>query len=198
MSLASIYKITNMVNKKPYIGFTARNIETRWKEHQAKAKDPSSYFKLHNAINKYGVDNFKIATVYEHPDHDHVLNTMEPFFIQWYDAIDNGYNLTFGGEGGTMSDETKAKISQSKLGHEVTPETRKKLSKYVSEIQFPWNWKVITPDGIEHIYSNLNEFERDHGISAKGLRKVSRDKYPNRSYKGHIVFKIDKNSEEDI
>ena len=57
-----IYKITNLINNKLYIGQTTKSLEWRWLKHQ---KDSITYkhhldTKFARAIRKYGVDNFKI------------------------------------------------------------------------------------------------------------------------------------------
>lgn len=88
-----IYKITNKVNGKSYIGQTRYTIEFRWKQHQHK-KD-NTYF--HNAIHKYGVDNFSIEILEECDIEE--LNQKEIFYIAKYDTFKNGYNLTIGGDG---------------------------------------------------------------------------------------------------
>ena len=88
-----IYKITNKVNNKSYIGQTRYTIEFRWKQHQHK-KD-NTYF--HNAIHKYGVENFNIEILEECDIKD--LNSKEIFYIAKYDTFNNGYNLTIGGDG---------------------------------------------------------------------------------------------------
>ena len=56
-----IDKITNKVNNKSYIGQTRYSLEFRWRQHQHK-KD-NTYF--HNAIKKYGVDNFELSILEE-------------------------------------------------------------------------------------------------------------------------------------
>nr|DAY45730.1 MAG TPA: intron associated endonuclease [Crassvirales sp.] len=88
-----IYKITNKVNNKSYIGQTRYTIEFRWKQHQHK-KD-NTYF--HNAIKKYGVSNFNIE-ILEECDIEN-LNNREIFYIAKFDTFNNGYNLTIGGDG---------------------------------------------------------------------------------------------------
>lgn len=88
-----IYKITNKVNGKSYIGQTRYTIEFRWKQHQHK-KD-NTYF--HNAIHKYGIENFNIEILEECNIED--LNNREIFYIAKYDTFKNGYNLTIGGDG---------------------------------------------------------------------------------------------------
>lgn len=88
-----IYKITNKVNGKSYIGQTRYTVEFRWRQHQHK-KD-NCYF--HNAIHKYGVENFIVETIEECDVED--LNSREIFYIAKYDTFNNGYNLTIGGDG---------------------------------------------------------------------------------------------------
>lgn len=88
-----IYKITNKVNGKSYIGQTRYTIEFRWKQHQHK-KD-NTYF--HNAIHKYGIENFSIEILEKCNIED--LNSREIFYIAKYDTFKNGYNLTIGGDG---------------------------------------------------------------------------------------------------
>lgn len=88
-----IYKITNKVNGKSYIGQTRYTIEFRWRQHQHK-KD-NTYF--HNAIHKYGIDNFSIEILEECDIKN--LNSREIFYIAKYDTFNNGYNLTIGGDG---------------------------------------------------------------------------------------------------
>lgn len=88
-----IYKITNKVNGKSYIGQTRYTIEFRWRQHQHK-KD-NTYF--HNAIKKYGAENFIVEQLEECDTS--LLNEREIFYIAKYDTFNNGYNLTIGGDG---------------------------------------------------------------------------------------------------
>lgn len=89
-----IYKITNDINDKIYIGQTTQTIEQRWKQHQYSAK----YYKyeLYNAINKYGIEHFKIEIVEECDNSE--LNTKEIYWIKKYNSYEKGYNMTLGGE----------------------------------------------------------------------------------------------------
>lgn len=88
-----IYKITNKVNNKSYIGQTRYTVEFRWRQHQHK-KDKTY---LHNAIHKYGIENFTVETLEECEFED--LNSREIFNIAKYDTFRNGYNMTIGGDG---------------------------------------------------------------------------------------------------
>lgn len=88
-----IYKITNKVNNKSYIGQTRYTLEFRWRQHQHK-KDGS---KFHNAIQKYGPENFNVE-ILEECNID-VLDSREVFYIAKYNTFNEGYNLTIGGDG---------------------------------------------------------------------------------------------------
>lgn len=88
-----IYKITNKVNGKVYIGQTRYTVEFRWRQHIHK-KDNTHF---HNAIRKYGVDNFIVETLEECDYKD--LNSKEIFYIAKYDSFKKGYNSTLGGDG---------------------------------------------------------------------------------------------------
>jgi group I intron endonuclease len=95
-----IYKITNIINNKSYIGLTKRNPKERWWEHSKPSRNKVSA--LTNAINKYGKENFKFEVIYETEN----PNLMERYFIRLNNTISpNGYNLTFGGENPVFTEE---------------------------------------------------------------------------------------------
>ena len=55
-----IYKITNKITNKCYIGETKQsNPESRWKEHKNTIKNGVGCPALQDAVKKYGIDNFK-------------------------------------------------------------------------------------------------------------------------------------------
>lgn len=92
-----IYKITNKVNNKVYIGQTIRTIEERYKKHLFEARRHTNR-PLYDSMNHYGYDNFEVELVVEAPNDR--LNELEVFYISKYDATnpDRGYNLTTGGD----------------------------------------------------------------------------------------------------
>jgi len=119
-----IYKVTNKINGKFYIGQTMRNLKKRIADHIRKNND-GSYF--HNALKKYGIDNFEWSII-EECDSKEELDEMEFHYIKQYDTYNNGYNLTLGGEYNPMSYKIyRKKISESLKGHIVTHETREKI-----------------------------------------------------------------------
>jgi group I intron endonuclease len=130
--MAIVYKITNTVNGKCYIGATEKTLEERWNGHVKSSRLNKRNRLISHAIRKYGTDAFIIEILEEHPDRKHVFDVLEPKYILEHNTFgDNGYNMTFGGEGfgvrHTHSDETKEKLRLSGLKRTHTPETREKL-----------------------------------------------------------------------
>lgn len=59
-----IYKITNVVNNKIYVGFTKRTLKRRWSKHIFESRRLTPYrSSLYKAMNKYGLDSFKIEEI---------------------------------------------------------------------------------------------------------------------------------------
>lgn len=98
--MAFIYKITNDINNKVYIGETAIGIEHRWRKHVQDLYKRN--FKLQLAMRKYGIEHFQIEQI-EECDFDNRFER-EKFWIARYDSYYNGYNSTLGGEGATKYD----------------------------------------------------------------------------------------------
>lgn len=92
-----IYKITNNVNGKVYIGQTIQTVKERFYQHCAtKCSDSVLNMAIHRAIKKYGKSNFTIEVI-EEVDKDS-LNDREKFWIEYYNSYNNGYNSTRGGQ----------------------------------------------------------------------------------------------------
>ena len=103
-----IYKITNLVNNKVYVGQTSESIQQRWKEHLYEAnydKNRKYNSALHCAIRKYGPDNFNVS-ILEEVDNS-LLNNREMYWIEQYNSFKLGYNMTLGGEGTRTLDYDK-------------------------------------------------------------------------------------------
>ena len=91
-----IYKITNKVNNKSYIGYTINTIEERFKVH---IQDSKKYKNrpLYRAFAKYGVGSFTIEVIEEVPDFQ--LKVKEIICIKAFNTYRKGYNATMGGDG---------------------------------------------------------------------------------------------------
>lgn len=97
-----IYKITNTINGKSYIGQTIQNVKERFYQHCAtKCSKAVSNMAIHRAIKKYGKSNF-IVEVIEEIDSAN-LNDRERYWIKYYNSYNNGYNSTKGGQDGCKS-----------------------------------------------------------------------------------------------
>lgn len=92
-----IYKITNKVNNKVYIGQTRYTVESRWRQHLKNYNIEHRKQPLYMAFDKYGIENFEVEQV-EEVNVDK-LDEREIFWIAKYDSFKNGYNATIGGSG---------------------------------------------------------------------------------------------------
>ena len=91
-----IYKITNNINGKVYIGQTIKSVQKRFTQH--KNNSNKSYFSqiaLYKAFNKYGIDNFSYEEVEEISNDK--LDEREKYWIEYYNSYFDGYNSTLGG-----------------------------------------------------------------------------------------------------
>ena len=114
--MGSIYKITNTINGKVYVGQTINDAyKTRIRDHLNGTQHGSRLVK--HAIEKYGQDVFTVEIL-----HDGIipefLNTLEIEAIAKFNTVaPNGYNLDTGGNGvGSPSGETRRKLSEARKG----------------------------------------------------------------------------------
>ncbi len=127
MTTGHIYKITNLVNKKIYIGLTKNPIQLRWKQHIDNTKSRRKKTYLSNAIIKHGKENFTIEILETVPLE--ILKSKEIEYIALYNSRDRsvGYNVTLGGDGcngapswckGLTKDtnESVKRVSESQMG----------------------------------------------------------------------------------
>lgn len=162
MMYGLIYKITNLVNGKIYIGQTTQTKKPRkrWNDHRRAARtghhDNGCY--LYNAIRKHGDDNFMFETIdvaYSKEE----LDKKEIELIESFQSRIYGYNIALGGSGrGHVAEETKRKISNGNKGLKRTSEMRKRQSemvklRYADPANHPMYGKKQSP---EHYQKTLN------------------------------------------
>ena len=99
-NIYSIYKATNTITSKCYIGFDS-NWPNRQKDHKRESQKLNNIM-FYNAIRKYGWDNFVWEIIYQSYDENHTLNVMEPHFIKENNSLNDGYNMTLGGNRGPV------------------------------------------------------------------------------------------------
>lgn len=85
--ICGIYKITNTINNRCYIGQSI-NIRKRWIGH----KNSKCDYPLYRAFKKYGIENFTFEILEECKKED--LDKREEYYIKIFDAYNHGYNQT--------------------------------------------------------------------------------------------------------
>lgn len=96
--MSYIYKITNDINNKVYVGKTNLTIEKRFREHCTDSKKFTTEKRpLYNAMNKYGIEHFHIEQIEECLPEE--AAEKETYWIAYYKGYEDGYNATLGGDG---------------------------------------------------------------------------------------------------
>jgi group I intron endonuclease len=133
-----IYKITNIITNKCYIGETMQKYANRrFKAHMSAIRRGGGCPALRDAVKKHGEENFKFEVLLTCPDEDRFR--LEKEYIKQHNSlVPNGYNIRDAGEdssGFKHSDETKAKISKICKETSKDPE---KLAKMKIGIKAYW------------------------------------------------------------
>lgn len=176
-----IYKVTNKINGKIYIGQTKQSLRKRWNDHCCRQeKNRSHYF--YRAVQLHGKENFIVEQI-DSAGTLEALNVLEEFYIKKFNSLaPNGYNLLPGGENRACHDETREKISQTLKGRPIpnrwgkgnstpcTEETKAKISAKLKgrPIEHRWtggNKAPRTQEQKDHL-SKLNK-----GVPNKALYK---------------------------
>jgi len=145
-----LYRHTNKLNGKSYIGLTSKSVDTRWQEHLTEASTQASstyHTKFKRALRKYGADMFEHELL-ETVDTKEEAMVQEQWWIALYNTYYEGYNLTHGGDYFTPTGENhqyfgKSVIDENGAREKIQeilrnnnpakrPEVRKKLSKYLT------------------------------------------------------------------
>ena len=150
MTTGYVYLLKNKLNGKCYVGQTC-DFDRRMAEHEYEARSGSS-FKIHQAIRKYGLENFESIILHCCQGQEQVvldeLNSLEIHYIRKFDSFANGYNMTEGSRGSlglrhtkearqkmskarsgrTLSEKHRAAVSRSNHTRTVTADTRARMS----------------------------------------------------------------------
>ena len=189
--MAIVYKITNRVNGKSYIGHSVRTLEQRWKSHLSSVRQGSK-FRFHSAIRKYGIDQWDHEIIFEHNNVD-ICKKKEEEMIVGFDLMNNkkGYNAKPGGCGGWIVPDKKYELwvkkqSENNIGlknsnstgytNEELIEIGKKVCYYLGRIvgqktmvkeckkigiRFPKSFRPMRFDGSYKKYAAILEKELD-------------------------------------
>ena len=169
--IKAIYKITNLVNNKIYIGQTVHP-EKRWQEHQQRAKTHSDNYPIHLAINKYGAENFSFEVL----EWTENYNEEEKRLIIELDCLSpNGYNLIEGGHSPILigEDNPRNTISNNDVLNVITELKINKLTDTQLAIKYGVTDKVIAD--INHGYSHKVEGENYPIRIKKGRQQLSEE-----------------------
>ena len=194
-----IYKVTNKLNGKVYIGQTTKSISIRRSEHYSCSRD----YHFHKAIRKYNKSDFiweEIDTAKTKEE----LDNKEIYYISLYNTYKEGYNMTFGGstrKGYRCSEDTKELIRHTKIGNtnmlgkRHTKESKNKMSeavkgnkhnrygKFGSDNPAAKTYIVTTPEGKNLIIKGIAQFCRDNNLYVSNLSACAKGK--RKSHKGY-------------
>lgn len=198
-----IYKITNDINDLIYIGLTTRTMEVRWAEHKKYAGTNNSA--IDNAIFDLGANHFKCELIQDNIPNDE-LHQAERDWVAYYDSYNNGYNLTPGGNGKSLTDKQIQEIERlyfieqksireiceqmdlphSTVYHRVVMDQRYSLeeNRMRSKKEQYKVLDVYSIDGeyIDTCYS-ITQAEKLYGIDGKGARECIIKGYINKGYR---------------
>jgi group I intron endonuclease len=189
MVIYSIYKATNQVNGKSYIGFTSNFTHRKYRhKHYALSKKIDSYF--YNAIRKYGWNSFIWEILYQSFDVDHCLNVMESHFIREYKTFVGfsdclGYNTTMGGDGTLGFKEPKSEKHKNNISKALTG--RKLSNEHIISAAMGRSkeYKMLNPKNEIIIIKNMSEYCRENKLNQSHMISVSLGRYGFKSHKGY-------------
>ena len=138
-----VYKVTNMINGKVYIGKTESDLKVRRAGHYKSVKRGSES-NFHPALRNGNRDDFKWEMLGEYNTKEEMDNA-EIKYISEYDTFKNGYNMTEGGDGGItykkgdeLYERIKHKLGKWKNGNPgATPEA---IAKRVETFSKKTDW----------------------------------------------------------
>lgn len=155
-----IYKITNSINGKIYIGQTVRSLPLRLKDYywESLKKKPSQVITM--AMKKYGFENFLSEIICECFTQAN-LDLKERYYIKTLNTIKEGYNVDAGGVRYPRTLEIGRKISKAKKGKKFSEDHKAKLSA-ARKGKEPWN------KGITGVFTHSVETKKKIGKASKG------------------------------
>lgn len=187
MRVGVIYKVTNKVNGKAYIGKTIQAKEARWRRHVTEAQVGLG-FALHAAIRKYGAESFRFRVLKRMTEH--LLSAAEVYFIARHNTFGvQGYNLTRGGEGVTMTPRIRKKIGRAVRAAYVNDITYGQ--RVGAAVMKALTGRTLPEVHIERLVTGLLKYHRDNPGSKIGQgkgRKISQST-KKKIAKAHIGLK---------
>lgn len=171
----SVYKITNLINNKCYIGSSVQ-VKRRWRQHKSIAfnKNSKQYnYPLYRAFRKYGLENFKFEIICDDFNSIEAMQNYEKQMIYYYNSYNYGYNQTY---------ETLNYFSGTENFKKYIQERSQKCA------------KVDCYNSILEIYNSYHDAARKNGYdenSASLIRSICKGQI--RSSKGEVFKDLDNN-----
>ena len=171
-----IYLITNNINNKKYIGQTIQPLKNRIQQHLSKSRDKSTNTPLHNSIRKYGWCNCSVVII-DYAYSEDELNDKEIYYIEKYNTINEGYNLTLGGGGttGFAAVITENKVVKAKEMIRDTYYTFREISDILDinintlfSIYYGYSWSHVKVNGFE---PRMERLENPNKIKKEKIKK---------------------------
>ena len=148
-----IYRITNRVNGRQYVGRTIQGLRTRWQKHVRSAiRNDHPRIALHSAIRKYGPDAFCVEVLAKLQTNTDLLDAERLFIWAHRQSNIRLYNLTAGGDGSLglkHSTETKEKIRQIALSQNLTVTSPLRTPCTIEGLTFPSRIDAASYFGVE-------------------------------------------------
>ncbi len=168
-----VYKITNTVNNKAYIGISMHEPTQGRIRHHLSGRGNRV---IANAVKKYGKDAFTYE-VLEANVFDEFLPDLEVAYIANYNTVaPHGYNLTSGGESAkTLSEETRRKMSEAHKSSPLVAEARRKRRGRKHSVETRRKMSEVgkgRKHSAEHRRKN-SEAQKGKKLSAETRRKIS-------------------------
>lgn len=185
-----IYKITNKVNGKSYIG-KAVNIKERWLTHRSLDYGRTPNKTLYKAFVKYGLDNFSFEIIEEMSSEIYFKESgkREKYWIKYYDSYQNGYNETPGGEGGITIKNYREKFGKLTEKEVYYLRERFRECKYPASYIYEYEFKDrITRRGFQAIWIGQNSKNIHYDVYTEENKK--KQIALSRKYEGVLRRKI--------
>lgn len=208
-----VYKFTNILNNKIYIGQTTQSVHNRVIQHitdsKSERKSNKTYF--HRALLKYGFSNFTFEII-EYCKDKQQLDEKEIYWIGYYKSNIKqfGYNLTPGGPGNTDKEFTRQNIdrlTRINTGRIVSEETRKLISiankekwnnpdfhqKHIKHVKEMWEITRNKVVQLDYDYNIINTYLSQQQVAIMLYGKSSGTFSRNLSYKENKINGFKKN-----
>lgn len=194
---SGIYLVTNLVNKKCYIG-QAKNIYVRFNSHHIYDYNNQNNCcyntKFYQALRKYGLENFEVSILELCSEEE--LDEKEIMYIKQFDSFKNGYNSTEGGQTlspNIHSPETELKRAETREKNKSLQSEKHPRAKLTNEEVWNIRQRYIDGEDIHSIYldfQHLYKNERTFKNIVLGETYVSVGNIPTKAQKRYTNAKL--------